>query len=449
MSDLYDIVPQKFYLLSPKKRSLIDFSSADHAFAKKVDNLFDNIKKEIGGNIHAVYRFEPNMLDAIYQFSEENKKEYPFVQQLPKYFKGFDEGDYFIRQKSDVPLIDLKRAILETESRSRELDIKKQDDWFVMHWGKLYLSFDTYSYGFLTDKVYVGKKDRDKRICRFCKGTGSNRYKNISYALQEGLGNHLLFANEECDECNNLFSNMVERPLFTFLETNRNLSQVKGKGKHLFHQEGLNFHIHPDAIEQIPIVYVMQEHIINACFHNQPTGKIILYNKPAITFQGIYKALIKFAIDMIPAERICHFNEVGEWVHGDYNFKSLPPFLYGEHNSFFEQPILDLFFRKENNTNNIPYCTAVVYIFSSVFILVVPSIDKDNIEHLASKDIASHYDKFKRLCYLHVQEWAEYNSNDVLERAADYKVSVIGVEGKYKVEYRPSTDEVFKILRNN
>ena len=34
---IFDIHPQKFYLLSPKKRTLIDFSTADHDFAKEVD----------------------------------------------------------------------------------------------------------------------------------------------------------------------------------------------------------------------------------------------------------------------------------------------------------------------------------------------------------------------------------------------------------------------------
>lgn len=37
---IFDIHPQKFYLLSPKKRTLIDFSTADHDFAKEVDQVF-------------------------------------------------------------------------------------------------------------------------------------------------------------------------------------------------------------------------------------------------------------------------------------------------------------------------------------------------------------------------------------------------------------------------
>ena len=37
---VFDIHPQKFYLLSSKKRTLIDFSTADYDFAKEVDQVF-------------------------------------------------------------------------------------------------------------------------------------------------------------------------------------------------------------------------------------------------------------------------------------------------------------------------------------------------------------------------------------------------------------------------
>lgn len=190
--DIYDLHPQKFYLLSPKKRTLIDFSASDHDFAKEVDIVFDSIRAVQGGNIHAVYCYTPQVLEVMQALSDKYKVQYPNVQQLPGYFKKLEDGDYFIRQRTNVSLADLKRSILETESRTLGIDVKKADDIFVLNWGRLYLSYDTFSFGFLTDKIYVGEEDKSKRICRFCKGTGVERYKSISHALQEGLGNHFV-----------------------------------------------------------------------------------------------------------------------------------------------------------------------------------------------------------------------------------------------------------------
>lgn len=445
--DTFDIYPQKFYLLSTKRRTLIDFSSADHEFATAVDQAFDKMKCILGGNIHAVYQFEPEVLDIMQSLSDSYKKRYPYVQQLPKYFKGFESGDYFIRQKSSVSLLDMKRAVLETESRTLGIDVKKADNYFVTHWGRLFVTFDTYSYGFLTDKVYIGEADKNKRVCRFCKGTGIDRYKNVSHALQEGLGNHLLFAYEECDACNSRFSNDIETPLFRFLEINRNLSRVKGKGSSLHNQEGMNFHIHPDPLTKEHVVYIKQEYVANVSCKGQTMGKIILYNKAPVTFQGIYKALLKFAVDMIPSDRKRHFVKTGEWVHGDFDCSVLPPFSYGEHSLFFEQPVLDLFFRNEHSPINSPYCTAVLYIFDSVFIYTVPFNDVDGNRYMTVKEVTSHLKLFKDQEYLDVQEWVEYDSNDTNKRAAQYKIPALGVEGKYRVEYRPSTDKVFRIER--
>ena len=145
---IFDIEPQKFYLLSPKRRTLIDFSMADHSFAQEVDDAFKKIKAERGGNIKAVYCYYPQVLEVMQALSDKYKTQYPNVQQLPAYFKDFEEGDYFIRQRTSVSILDLKRSILETDSRTLGLDVKKVDDIFVQNWGRLCVSYDAYSFGF-------------------------------------------------------------------------------------------------------------------------------------------------------------------------------------------------------------------------------------------------------------------------------------------------------------
>lgn len=298
--DIFDLYPQKFYLLSTNRRELFDFSSANHEFALVIEDLFNSIEIIQGGNIHALYYYKPKMLELVQTVTKKYKIKYPYVQKLSKYFKSLTEGDFFIRQKYNVPLLDLKRVILEVDARTRGLDVNITDRTFVQSWGFLSLSYDTFSYGFLTEKVFIGEPNKEKRVCRFCKKKDAQFFKHTSHALQESLGNHLLFAYEECDECNTLFSNGVETPLFRFLEINRNISRIKGKDTTSHHLEGLNFHIHPDKTTHLPIVYVKQEQIYNDLYKGKYTGRIYLYNNGPITYKGIYKALVKFAVDMIP-----------------------------------------------------------------------------------------------------------------------------------------------------
>ena len=77
----------------------------------------------------------------------------------------------------------------------------------------------------------------------------------------------------------------------------------------------------------------------------------------------------------------------------------------------------------------------------------MPYSDSDSESNLTYSNIRLNFEHFKKYEYIYVQEWAEYNSNDIQERAAHYKIPVLGIEGKYRVEYRPSSDPIFEIKR--
>lgn len=445
--DFYDLHPQKFYLLSSKSRRLFTYESTDRSLENAVENAFEKLPKIKGGNIYAVFRYEKTMLDVMTELSEKLKEEHPSIQQLPAYFRRLEEGDVFIRHQAWAPLCDLKRSIIKSKAIIDKRNINKDDTIFVLNWARLYLKYETYSYGFLTDKIYIGESNPSKRVCRFCNKTGANRFKNESHAVMEALGNKLLFCYEECDECNQEFEGTVEKHLYKFLEINRTLANISGKGSRNHHLEGLNFHIHPDPKTLLPIVFVKQEHIINDQYKGKLTGKILLYNKGEISYYGIYKALVKIALDMIPSSQVVHFKKTGNWVHGDIYDKNLPMFLYGEHRDFFEQPVIDLFFKNERSPAFSPYCTIVLYIFNSVFIYTMPFCDKDGDNFGYEEPLKTHWDFFKKCQYLYVDEWEEFDANNKTMLTPFYKIPIFSNEMKYRLEFRPSADEVFHIKR--
>lgn len=65
MLSIYDIHPQRFYLLSARNRRLFEFSSPDYILEKAVEDAFNRIKRIEGGNIHAVYEYEESMLTMV------------------------------------------------------------------------------------------------------------------------------------------------------------------------------------------------------------------------------------------------------------------------------------------------------------------------------------------------------------------------------------------------
>lgn len=446
-NDHYSIWPQRFYLFSHKSRRLFSYESADRRLENEVEEAFGRLPKKEGGNVHAVFIFEASMLEVMTDLSERMKADYPQIQQLPAFFRQLQEGDIFIRHKAWAPLCDLKRSIIHIKAIEKGREPKYDDDIFVLNWGILYVKFETYSYGFLTDKIYVGEDDPGKRVCRFCGESGKDRFKHESHAIMEGLGNKLLYCNEECDKCNQDFERDVENHLFKFLEVNRTLSNVSGKGSRNHHLEGLNFHIHPDPKTLKPVIYIMQDKIINDAYKGMPTGKVLLFNNGEISYHGIYKALVKIAVDMIPLENKGHFRDTGRWVHGDNEGGLLPTFLYGEHQDFFEQPVLDLFFKNEKSPYFSPYCTAVLYVFSSLFIFTVPFNDVDGNNYSDGELLSAHWAFFKKEQYLYVAEWEEFDANDKELNNPFYKIPLLPTLEKYRVEFKPSTDEVFKIER--
>jgi hypothetical protein len=191
----------------------------------------------------------------------------------------------------------------------------------------------------------------------------------------------------------------------------------------------------------------MQDKIVNDTYKGSPTGKIQLYNNGEVSFYGIYKALVKIAVDLIPSDRMSHFIKTGQWVHGDFEGENLPVYLYGEHDEFFEQPVVDLFFKKENSPVFSPYCTVILYIFNSIFIYTLPYCDVDGERFASSGTLGQHFGFFKSKQYLHVPEWEEFDANDKTVGNPMYKIPVIPTGVNYKVECRPSDDEVFEIKR--
>ena len=57
------------------------------------------------------------------------------------------------------------------------VDESELDCNIMLTWASLYLLFKAFYYSFLTDKVFAGELDIDKRVCRFCGKSGKDIFK--------------------------------------------------------------------------------------------------------------------------------------------------------------------------------------------------------------------------------------------------------------------------------
>ncbi len=299
--------------------------------------------------------------------------------------------------------------------------------------------FDIYGFGFDGIKVKVGERDKAKRKCRFCGCTDPKKFKDEAHAIQDSLGNKLLVCLEECDDCNHTL-NAVEDNFLHLMDVRRALFGISRKdGTACPHLVGENFALKPDNNGK-PVLYLKEERL--KAEGNDPTisSGYRLNLKANITNEGIYKALTKMVIDLIPSSELPHFENTVRWLKtGLWMPDSLPDIKVGylKPSKFYKQPALEIFIKKQGG----PYCTAVLWIYDLAYIFVVPFVDKDAGQYKYDSALEQHWKKFlaqlpfiKKITtqdgfeWRHTMPWVDIKINPA----------------EQNVRFLPETDEVFK-----
>lgn len=268
-------------------------------------------------------------------------------------------------------------AMYHNHRYSNYLDIERQ--------------FDVYGYGFDGIKVAVGEPDKNKRKCRFCGCTDPGKYKDVAHAIQDSLGNKLLVCYEECDDCNHKL-NAIEDNFLHLMDVRRCVFQIARKNSTKCpHVVGDNFALHPDENGDA-VLYLKKEPIEALHIDTDKPFEYRLHHKANVTNEGIYKALVKMVIDLMPSDRLCHFENTIKWIRSNENWAPdvLPNIVVGRayDEVFYSQPALDIFFGKDEN---VPYCTGVLWIYDLVYMFVVPFVDIDGGHYKFDTSLICHW----------------------------------------------------------
>lgn len=339
------------------------------------------------------------------------------IRKLNGFLAKLSDGDcfyYFNEEKTSV--VERKTAIACLKAMKKGFPwTAKIHNWAFHYYSMMNIYFTYLSFGYDGIKEFAGEEDKTKRVCRFCgKKRPEVTFNKIAHAIQEALGNKLLFCHEECDSCNHDLA-LTEDNLRYLMDFRRAIFHIARKGSTKAPTVvGKNFIVKADR-KGNPVLYLMEESLPDQEKRNQPF-MMRLKLKSGINNERMYKALCKMVIDMLPSIELSHFANTIQWIKskGDWTPDTLPSVLLTivSNNHFKEQPVLDIYINNRQHKLETPYCTAIIWLYDIAYMFIMPFADVDLGKFKYDKNLQTHWTFMKNLTGIpqwHVQNTSEYH----------------------------------------
>lgn len=429
---------QAFYMYSVSGNERFDFSKEKKEVFDKIVHLFAMSAMLFKGQpLYGAYKY--HFLKGDLLIEEITKEIIPTskrANRLIAYLKTLRDEDIFFILSADLPTQDRMCAHLAVKAIASGCSVIESVAHYKQTWGVVNNKYRYLSFGRDGVEESIGESDKDLRVCRFCgKKKPETSFKKIAHAISEGLGNKILVCNEECDKCNNRLAR-VEENLMHYFDIKRALSGIKTKtGNKVPAVDGKGFVIRGNEKNE-PVLYLEEEFVEEEKKQGNPLY-LKLETDEVVSFEGIYKALCKIVLDLIPSDELSHFKETVRWINGEIIATNHPSYYMQSNRAIYEQPVIDIYLSKNLGTE--PYCTALLFVLDTVFLFVVPETDVDNVRYMRDGVLVNHFDQFMPL--VKGQEWLRIDSND-------YRLSYPWIKREIdlsdpNVRVRPATDPIF------
>lgn len=332
------------------------------------------------------------------------------VYRIRDYFRGLKEGQYFLFfynvELTKEQSLDAYTFLTSLEENVDFSTVKGQINDVFGDFFKRYelLSFDG------EKKVRVGEPDKSKRVCRFCnRGNGEVTFKNVAHSISEAFGNKNIITNDECDICNERFGAGIEHELIQYLSLYRNFFQVRGK-KGVSKLKGKNFEIsHGDPFH---IKHFLTEDQIKDA--ERDPFNVRFDTHESVALQNVYKALVKYALSVMPTAELTNFRDTIDWIKSSENIDALPKVaVFHSYHLFAEQPKLMLSIRKSED-QTLPYAVAEFRFTFLVFVFILPLSSKDKRSFINAEDFDHFWKSFSH--YSRQDGWKFENMSDKVKR---------------------------------
>ncbi|WP_303315193.1 hypothetical protein Q4Q34_16055 [Flavivirga abyssicola] len=356
------------------------------------------------------------LLNTLQKYTEENKKELNhFIDKYKLRLPRLNSVSAFLRKlKPNEYFVFLPNMNLE------QIEILKLNEYIkTISAGKKYVNpsdelLDLYE-SFLKkyqlntvgkNRVAIGEKDKQKRICRFCLNKSNpTTFNNKAHAISEALGNKTIILFDECDKCNKEFSETIEPHIIQYLSLFRTIFGVKGKGgnKKL---KGKNFTLSNNG--QVNIVFNSLEDRPNPSDKNY---NLKLNLQEPLVFQNVYKSFCKYFLSVIDDNDLIHFRDTIKWIKGDIETTNLPRIAELTTYDFFTlQPELSYYIRKEDDTS-IPFAVGRFCFTCKVYVFIIPFSDCDSLDFIKESEFRRYWKTFKLFSKSENWVFNDYSNN--------------------------------------
>ena len=341
---------------------------------------------------------------------EKYKHLNPKVYQIRDYFKELAIEEHFLFfYNLELNSEENTEAFMLLHSLEDQVDldtIKSQINDVFGDFFKRYelLSFDG------EKKFRIGESDKSKRVCRFCgKGNGEVTFKNVAHSISEAFGNKNIITNDECDSCNERFGAGIEHDLIQYLSLYRNFFQVRGKNG-VPKLRGKNFEIEPGDPFYI-------HHYLSKEQEEDPERNpfnVRFESHESVALQNVYKAMVKYALSVMPTSELIHFRDTIEWINGETNVAQLPKVaMLHSYSLLVEHPKITLSIRKSED-QRVPYTVAEFRFTSLAFVFIIPLSSKDCRSYNNAEDFDHFWNSFSH--YSQQDGWKFENMSDSVRR---------------------------------
>lgn len=347
-------------------------------------------------------------LPMITELEEQYGESFHRIRRFGSFLRGLKDGELFWCVSDNAPTLNKRLAILQANAQKNhpgEGQIRLIHDSYLFNMGSLSYGYTHFAYGFAGYKEMIGAVDKSLRKCRFCGRAAPEAFRKESHAISEGLGNKFLICNEECDECNGRLAK-VENNLMRYFDVRRAMFGIKSKTSGTIPIiEGKGFVIRNR--DDIPQLYIELESL-PAGVNGQSPFYFKLETNEEVTHQGIYKALCKIVIDLLPSEELPHFVQTIRWINGFIIDAETPDYYVSYDNDVVLQPTVEIFLSKRPGEE--PYCSVILHLFDTYLVYILPHVDVDRGQFKDDQVIVKHLKKFFQS--LRVNNWAREDSKE-------------------------------------
>lgn len=413
-------------LISPKRNIKLELSVPPQDFLIFL-KVFDIEASYIGKSIkwNNLQQKDEELMHRVNGYVASMKNQFPqLISIVSQFFSYLNSGECFYllkhRNRTTKEMNELwSRLGVINEKVGLEVFDKEKYNWGTT---VLYYNID-----FFGDqrKSFGTQGKNKKKICRFCNyATGEMHFRNseVSFSkkahlISEALGNKRLISLDECNSCNEYFSEEIEPSIVNFFALFRSLYGIPGKGGKK-KVKGNNFDLDPDQGFNIQFP---------GTFLDFPEGELNmeLHLKENYRPVDVYRTLVKFLLAIVPREDLHLYKKTIDWLFGRVDDIDLPHIAQLKQANFYtEHPKLIKYKRIINDTAY-PDLIGEFRYGDILMIFIVPFSAKDDKLFTNQDDIDLIWEDFIGLRKNLPWSFIDFSSNEPVKMKVDFEVNNI------------------------